>query len=43
MIKRFLSRRYAVSAGVWRDDRRVVIPAHLVKINELLAGDKYGR
>lgn len=25
--------------GMWRDDRRVIVPAHLVEINELLAGD----
>ena len=24
----------------WRDDRRVIIPAHLLKINELIAQDK---
>lgn len=36
-------RRYTVNAGIWRDDRRVMIPVHLVRINELLAGDKHGR
>lgn len=28
--------------GMWRDDRRVFVPAHLVEINELLARDKHG-
>lgn len=43
MIRRLFSRKYAARRNIWRDDRRVIIPKHLVRINELLAGDRHGR